>query len=426
MHPDAPLHVRITSLAALLTPALALWLPSGYAYGTMLLLIGALAAAARWWRQPLTPSAGWLAAAVVLMALVWLYGSDWGRGIGVLNRPLRYLLAVPCLLYALCFPPRPGYLLAGLAAGAAGGGLRALFDTQVLGLDRPWTSAAQTGNAIQMGDLSALFGLMCWIALIVYWPRWRWSLRLAVMICCDLGLLGSLLSQTRGGWLAMALTMPPVFWLLVRQVSLRRAAGGLAVLCLLLLPQGWMLWPQLAHRIDWTVNEVASYRDAKEADTSIGQRLDHWQLAWTMGRDRPIVGWGDAGYVAEKARRVGAGQADIAVLRFGHTHNEALDQFVKRGLIGVTGLLVLYLVPLALFWPRAQAPPGTCGSGRRDDRICLRLMGVAFVVAYIGFGLTQVFFAHYNGVVIYLAMVILIFAALTGAAPVSAEAKRGA
>jgi hypothetical protein len=39
-------------------------------------------------------------------------------------------------------------------------------------------------------------------------------------------------------------------------------------------------------------------------------------------------------------------------------------------------------------------------------------MGVAFVVAHIGFGLTQVFFAHYNGVMVYLDMVVLIFAAI--------------
>jgi O-antigen ligase len=426
LHPNVPLHVRITSLAALLTPALALWLPSGYAYGTMLLLAGALMASAHWWRQPLTPQARWLAGTVVLMALVWLYGSDWGRGIGVLNKPLRYLLAVPCLLYALRFPPRLGFLLAGLAVGAAGGGLRALFDTQILGLERPWTSATQTGNAIQLGDLSALFGLMCWVQLVVYWRRWRWLSRLAVMVCCDLGLLGSLLSQTRGGWLAVALTMPLVFWLLARRVSCRRAVGGVVMLCLLLLPLGWHLWPQLEQRIDWSISEVASYRDSKDTVTSIGQRFDHWKLAWAMGRDRPILGWGESGYAVEKERRVAAGQAGAAVLRFGHAHNEALDQLVKRGLVGVLGLLALYLVPLALFWPRGQAPPDTAGPDR-DDRMCLRLMGVTFVVACVGFGLTQVFFAHYNGVVIYLAMVILIFAALAGrSASAGASATRGA
>jgi O-antigen ligase len=403
-------HVRITSLAAFLIAALALGLPSGYAYGTALLLGGALAAAPHWWRCPLPPAARWLIGALVLMALVWLHGSDWSKGVSVLNKPLRYLLAVVCLPYVLRFPPRLGFLLAGLAVGAAGGGLRALFDTQVLGLERPWISATQTGDAIQIGDLSAVFGLMCWIQVVVYWRCWGWPMRLAMMACCGLGLLGSLLSQTRGGWLALALTMPLLLWLLARGVSRWRVWGGLAVLGLLLLSLSWPLWPQLEQRVSWTVSEVAGYQHSGDAGTSIGQRLDHWQLAWAMGRDRPLLGWGNAGYAAEKARRVAAGQASAAVLDFSHAHNEVLDQFAKRGLIGVAGLSVLYLVPLALFWPRRQA--AGAAEPAREDETCLRLMGVAFVVAHIGFGLTQVFFAHYNGVVVYLDMVVLIFAGI--------------
>ena len=34
-------HHRISNLAAFLVPALSLWLPSGYAYGTALLVVGA-------------------------------------------------------------------------------------------------------------------------------------------------------------------------------------------------------------------------------------------------------------------------------------------------------------------------------------------------------------------------------------------------
>jgi O-antigen ligase len=459
-------HVRLTSLAAFLIAALALWLPSGYAYGTALLLLGALVAAPHWWRHPLPPAAHWLIGALLLMALVWLHGSDWSKGVGVLNKPLRYLLAIPCLLYLLRFPPRLGFLLAGLAVGAAGGGLRALYDTQVLGLERSWITATQTGNAIQLGDLSAVFGLMCWIQLVVYWRRWGWPVRLAVLACCGLGLLGSLLSQTRGGWLALALAMPLLLWLLARRVSRQRAWGGLAALGLLLLCLGGPLWHQVEQRMNLTVTEVEGYQRSGNTGTSIGQRLELWQLAWEMGRDRPLLGWGDAGSATEKARRVADGQAGAAVLDYSHAHNEVLDQFAKRGLIGVAGLSVLYLVPLALFWPRrratdparpeavnksgvseqvaktcpvkaqsadiAGARASICNAERArfgglsghggfvhslsvdEDEICLRLLGVAFVIAHMGFGLTQVFFAHYNGVMVYLDMVVLICAAIQG------------
>ena len=47
-----------------------------------------------------------------------------------------------------------------------------------------------------------------------------------------------------------------------------------------------------------------------------------------------------------------------------------------------------------------------------SDRISAWGLGVTVVGAHIGFGLTQVFFAHYNGVMIYLALLIFLFAAL--------------
>ena len=78
----------------------------------------------------------------------------------------------------------------------------------------------------------------------------------------------------------------------------------------------------------------------------------------------------------------------------------------------MAGLGALYLVPLALFWPRRRRLPGVLSSPQYDDEICIRLMGVTLVVTHMGFGLTQVFFAHYNGVMVYLALVIFLFAAL--------------
>lgn len=403
-------HERITSLAAFLLPALALWLPSGYAYGTALLMVGALLGVRGWWGRPVEPpEARWLAWAIVLMALVWLHGSDWSKGAAVLNKPLRYVLTVPCLFYVLRYPPRPRWLLAGIAVGACCAGLRALYDVLVLGLERPWITAHESSNAIQLGNLSGLFGLMCWLQLMVYWARWRWPPRLAVGLACVLGITGSLLSQTRGGWLALVISLLVLVALLARTVSMSRALKGALVLALVLAPMAWQIRGKIETRLQWAYDEAVSYQDAGQASTSVGQRLDHWKLAWHMGLDKPLLGWGEAGYATEKARRVALGEARPAVLEFGHAHNELLDQFVKRGLIGVGGLLVLYAVPLVLFWPGRRrpgaAPPGA-------DETCLRLIGVSIPLSFMGFGLTQVFFAHYNGVVIYLVMLVLVQGAL--------------
>lgn len=409
--PASPLlHTRLSSLAAFLLPALALWLPSGYAWGAALLALSALAAAPDWWRAPIEPrQARWLVLSFGIMALAWLHGSDWSSGLSVLNKPLRYGVAVISLLYALRHPPDARWLLAGVAVGAACGGLRALYDVQVLGLERPWFTPRQTANAIQLGNLSGLMGLMCWLQLLVFWQRWRWPLRLTLALCCALGLLGSLLSQTRGGWLALALCALVLMVLVAMRLPARRVWPSSLLLSAVVLALGWQMSPVLSERLTEAYEEARRFeQDGSSANTSVGHRLDHGQLAWHMGLDRPLTGWGEAGYRAEKERRVAAGQASTATLQYGHSHNEVLDLFAKRGVFAVGALLLLYAVPLVLLWPRKSDPPGS------DEALVLRLMGVAVVVGFMGFGLTQVFFAHYNGVVMYLTLILLIYTALVG------------
>lgn len=410
---EPDLRRRCSALAAFLLPALTLAVPSGYAYGIALLALCAMSTAPQWLRQLFeSPSARWLMLVFTVMGAVWLYGGDLSKGWGILNKPSRYLLAVVCIPFVFAFPPRGRFLLLGIAVGAAGGGLKALWDVQVLGHDRAWIdSATRSSGAIQYGNLSGLFGLMCWMQWVVCMDRWRWQPRLLMGVCALLGLLGSLLSQTRGGWLALALCMLPLSWLLVRHLWGRRVLVGGAGLLALVLVLSWYQAPQLEQRWEQAQSEMNGYVDEGNARTSVGQRLDHWQLAWNMGLDRPLGGWGEVGYQQEKKRRVAAGLAHPIVLQFGHAHNEWLDMFAKRGVLGLGGLLLFYAVPLALFWPTRVRVLGADGLVDRQA-LCLRLVGVLLPLGYLGFGLTQVFLAHFNGNMVYLFMVSFTLAAL--------------
>ena len=179
---------------------------------------------------------------------------------------------------------------------------------------------------------------------------------------------------------------------------------------------GWSLLRVWSFKIfGWSLarDEVAGFVKNGEADNSVGHRLAHWKLAWDMGLEKPLTGWGEAGYAEQKRLRVEKGEAPPSVLYYGHAHNEWFDMFVKRGVIGLVGLLLFYAVPLALFWPtqaRVQRPDGTID----PEALCLRLAGMLFPLAYLGFGLTQVYLAHFNGNMIYLFMVLFFMAAIRG------------
>ena len=393
-----------------MVPGLALCAPSGYSWGAVLLLLCSLLTVGRWWRGTLATASGstWaLAGVFALMGLVWMLDIDGPGGLRNLDRGAKYAAALPCLFYLLAYPPHQRSLWWGMALGAMGSGLLALYQTGVLGMER----AAGFTNAIQYGNLSLTLGVMCalvWCALGATLRRWQ---AVGLALAMTLGLLGSLLSLSRGGWLALFLTLPLWAWLLWRW-AYRPMLVRAAVLCMLgLLATAVLQGPQLQQRWVQARTEVQDYLEQGKAHSSVGQRLDHWRLAWAMGLDRPWTGWGRAGYTAEKQRRVAVGQADPFVLAFDHGHNELLDLWAKRGLLGVEALLLLYAVPIAIFWPtRRRLRMG----GRQPDQtaLALRLTGLALPTLYGGFGLTQAFLVHNSGNMFYLFMLMLIFAAL--------------
>ncbi|GAB1385215.1 hypothetical protein MASR1M59_03630 [Melaminivora sp.] len=399
---------RWACLGAFMVPGLSLTLPSGYSYGALLLLLAALASAPRWLRQPL-PRAGWaLVALFSAMALLWLMDESAGPSLGSLDRPVKYLLALPCVFFLMAWPPRLPWLVAGIAAGGMGAGLVGLAQILLLGLPR----ANGFTNAIQYGDLAILLALQCGLLLAVLWRSLAPWQRAMLAASALLALLASILSQARGGWLALALVLPVCAALLARVTRQRRAVyAGLG----LLLLAGSLLTQTSAmqQRLELAQQEVQAYLDTGMGDTSVGHRLAHWQMAWEMGRERPLTGWGRAGYEAEKARRVAAGLAPAVVLEFGHAHNEALDLWAKHGLPGVLLLLLFYGLPLLLLWPTPARVRDADGQLDRPA-LALCLIGVALPLCYAAFGLTQVFLAHNSGNLFYLFMCPLTLAALHG------------
>lgn len=408
--PDIPPDWRqAASVAALLVPGVALWLPSGYSWGAAWLLLCALVGVRSWWGRPLDRRTRALGGLILAMGVLWSLDTGPQPGIASPGILLKYLAALVCLAFLAARPPAPGALWAGLAVGGVGSGMLALIQVLGLGLAR----AHGFTNAIQYGDLSLLIGTMALAVLLVLWSQLSATQRGWLGAGSLLGLVGSLLSQTRGGWLALLLMAPVVAAVLARRGLAARASKA----ALMLLAVGALAWPfmraDLDARMDLVGTEVQAYVERHDAVTSVGQRLEHWRLATRMGAERPLLGWGGA-YDAEKRRQVQAGLADPFVLGFGHAHNDLLDMFARRGLVGVALLLLYLLMPLWLFWPAPARPDPVAGDSAAATRLALCMVGILLPLGYLGFGLTQTFFAHNSGHMFYLFMLILLHATLRG------------
>ena len=158
----------------------------------------------------------------------------------------------------------------------------------------------------------------------------------------------------------------------------------------------------IEERLAEAQHDIALYQEGK-ADTSIGARFEMWRFAWQEGSRYPLFGAGTAQLQADKDGWHAT--ADLAA--FGHLHNEFLDAFARRGLVGLAVLLFLFIWPLVLYRRGEE----------RDspDAAALRLAGRAQVLLYSGFSLTQAaLFSHNSGLLFFVLPLCLIVAALRG------------
>lgn len=383
--------------------ALSLCVPSGYSWGSGAL---ALLALATWntWRKQLSFSRPFFSLVVLFLLMAFVWGSSFDAGDWWIHSDyfLKYLLATLALCCAVGLGVAGMYAVWGIVAGAAGAAAIAAYQMFYLHLDR----ANGFTNAIQFGGIALFLGFACFVIAIFFRREWRWWKTATVAFCGVLGLAASMLSETRGAWLAIPLIFLFLAWVRYRlqgTKTLLKEGGAVLALVLAVMALGY---EKIETRVAEAVQETQAYFEQGEADSSVGQRWDHWRLAWEMGLDAPWTGWGNQGYQIEKQKRVKHGDAAVTTGSYGHAHNEMLDMFARRGLVGLLALLAFYAVPFWGFFRQIR-----WNSEREDLQNCLASLGMMLPVCYLAFGFTQVFFAHNSGHLFYIFTIISLYAA---------------
>ncbi len=267
----------------------------------------------------------------------------------------------------------------GAVAGALLAGTWGLAEVHFAGADR---AAGLTTNAILFGDLALMAGFVAaGLAPSVDLRDRRAQLSLAALFA---GVFASMLSASRGGWLAIAPLLALVSWHHRRDAGARQAAAVFA--CLLLAVVGADLAGGRAiARVEAAVQEVHEYRDAPAASaahaTSVGTRLDMWQASVSAFVDRPVtgLGWGNLQeYFTEEAAR---GDITAEASTKHHAHNQYLSAMANGGALGLLALLALLAVPGG--WFRAAM---------RDldpERRAIGAAGLVVVISYGAFAMTE-------------------------------------
>ena len=393
----------LTSVCVFLFSALALAVTSGYSFGALTLL---LASTCLLWKRPrlnLQRRDYLMLGALLLYFFIFtanmLYHGDPARELDI---PLRALLAAPVLLLLLAYPPRAAAWWAGVAVGAISGAALAFWQFLVLDMYRP---QAATSNAIHYGNVSMLLGMLALCGL--GWAREQkhrlaWSL---LLLAGGLtGILGSIISGSRGGWLALVACgcLLAYYYSKGRGVRYLFALLG-ALLAVFVL--AYILPNSGVHqRVAVAVTDIKQFQSNDNVTTSIGQRIEMWRTAWSMSSRHIWLGMGRDGYLAAKQQLAEEGKMNKLIEVHTNAHNDYLDTLVKRGIIGVMALLALFLVPLLLFARalRQSAPAAQPYA----------LAGVVLCTCYMIFGLTTSSLTLNIGIIMLVFPMVILWAML--------------
>lgn len=376
-----PRSAALATIALFLLPALSLASPVGMGLiEIFVILAGIVGVAARIFKLQDFQSARWIILAFSLNLLLAIVSIMLHKSkMSFIDNPSRQLLVMCAIGLILYAKPKSDALWLGLLVGAIAAALLALFQKFALHADR----AGGFHQIIMFGDIAMAMGLM---SLANIEDASKSKVAWMPFVTFIAGLIASLLSGSRGGWLALACSFIPLYTYgpaAVRKniVYLSRFALGFVVLACLIpqfgvLARILMIWDDLQQLQLGNVN------------TSIGARLDMWRGAWTMFVEHPLFGVGRAEFhngLVDLAQR---GVVGIPTTQYFHAHNEILNALATEGLFGALSIVFVYLAPAQYFLSRLR-------SAQTDRHFALA--GFILVLSFIDFGLTQVMFAHHIG-----------------------------
>ncbi|MFM2485822.1 O-antigen ligase family protein [Celerinatantimonas yamalensis] len=395
-----------SSVAVAAIFAMALMVNSGYSYGASMLLLAALVMLVTRFRHInvcIDRGDRWLLLTFVIYGVV-LIGCRFIHVFEIigLDKPSRFIIGALVYLFLRRYPFKIVWFWYGLAVGAFIGVLIAFYQRFILDLDR----ANAWMHPIMFGDIGMLMGMLCLVGILYFKAKGSLPSMMLMALGSVSGILVSILSGSRGGWIAMPMTLFYIFWQGREFIGLYYAkrcvvAFILGAVVLVSVPQFGV-----KSRIETTITNVIAYRQGTHVDTSIGMRFEMWKAALYMFYAHPVLGVGKYDLHQYKQKLADRGLIDPSVIPFDHAHNEYLTNLSEYGMSGFILLILVYFVPLRLFSAKVKR--------YSDDwpMKSLAMAGVLVPVCYMDFALSQSMFSHNSGVMMYILTILVIWSAI--------------
>ncbi len=261
----------------------------------------------------------------------------------------NFILIIPLYAFLRFNTADEKYVWLGLVAGTFATLACALY--QVIWLQLP--RAGGSVSAVLFGNSALIMGTMALAGAGWFREQGKWMIIVPVLAFVA-GLIGSALSQSRGGWVALPFLGLVLIWYARRYVSIKEIATMLALTLVIvgviyILPQtGVQIRVNIALLdIEAYLNGHYSVDPSKISSTSV--RFEMWKAAWLIFLDNPILGVGWGNYVVETKALIEQGIINQEASGYPHAHNQFLSALAKGGLLGFLAVAILLFYPLSIF-----------------------------------------------------------------------------
>ena len=318
-----------------------------------------------------------------------------------LDTASRVIFLIPVFLLLLKCPIKTCVLSYSIPLGGVIAVCIALYDKFILNLNPDQNPRIMH---IQGGDISMSLGIFSLIIALYAHQKKDIKLTTLSVIGGLCGIVGSLLSTARGGWVALPVLLIVILYIYRHSLSKRFLLTFFGIIVVASIGISQMPNNRIMERLDVAQKDIQLYLDNHDGNTSLGARFEMWKRALEMAKEKPLFGWGIQGATEKRKQETEEKIATGNIGQFTHAHNQYLDDLSKRGIVGLLALLAVLFIPLRAFMKKLNTT--------NDEVKLIATLGVAHILSVMIYGLSQGFLVHNSGTIFYFFLTIVFYAAI--------------
>jgi len=255
-------------------------------------------------------------------------------------------------------------------------------------------------HPIIFGNLSIVVSALafCLLCSGIVRGRGRWLVVGSILAA----LSASLLSLSRGGWLAIPVLVLLYLTLYRDELGTKRIFAGSILLIFIVLLSPVLFPGTIGTQANRTIQSIEMFVSGEEQNTSLGARFLMWQAAVKIWQEHPVIGAGAGDFEYESQRLIDSGKSNLDQA-WPHAHSMLFEYLSMTGLLGlITMILGIYAFPFYYFysaWRKAREESGTTFPS---------LAGMSLIACYFVFGLSEVWLGRSVFITTFVLMLVVL------------------